>query len=54
MMFCGNCYKEIPVRQDYFRHHDSHQCYCSVKCLVEWLINRNAVTLIVGTEQKNK
>ena len=23
-MFCGNCYKVIPVGQNYLRHHDDY------------------------------
>lgn len=44
-MFCANCYKEIPVGKSYYKHQDTNQSYCSLDCLLDWLIYAHAVTL---------
>ena len=32
VMFCANCYKEIPAGKSYYKHQDTNQSYCSLEC----------------------
>ena len=45
MMFCANCYKEIPAGKSYYKHQDTNQSYCSLDCLNDHMIYSHTITL---------
>ena len=45
MMFCANCYKEIPAGKSYYKHQDTNQSYCSLYCLNDHMIYTHTITL---------
>ncbi len=45
VMFCANCYKEIPAGKSYYKHQDTNQSYCSLDCLNDHMIYTHSVTL---------
>lgn len=45
MMFCANCYKEIPADKSYYKHQDTNQSYCSLDCLNDHMIYTHTITL---------
>ena len=49
MMFCANCYKEIPAGKSYYKHQDTNQSYCSLDCLNDHMIYKNVAMLPTET-----
>ena len=45
MMFCANCYKEIPAGKSYYKHQDTNQSYYSLDCLNDHMIYTHTITL---------
>ena len=45
MMFCANCYKEIPAGKSYYKHQDTNQSYCSLECFNDHMIYTHTITL---------
>lgn len=45
MMFCANCYKEIPTGKSYYKHQDTNQSYCSLDCLNDHMIYTHTIIL---------
>ena len=45
MMFCANCYKEIPAGKSYYKHQDTNQSYCSLDCLNDHMIYSHTITI---------
>ena len=45
IMFCANCYKEIPADKSYYKHQDTNQSYCSLDCLNDHMIYTHTITL---------
>ena len=45
MMFCANCYKEIPAGKSYYKHQDTNQSYCSLDCLNDHMIYTHVLTI---------
>lgn len=45
MMFCANCFREIPAGKGYYKQQDTNQSFCSLDCLNDYMIYSHAVTL---------
>ncbi len=53
MMFCANCYNEIPAGKNYFKHQASNQSFCSLNCMNDWLIYCQTVTLETSEDKSD-
>ncbi len=53
MMFCANCYKEIPAGKSYYKHQDTNQSYCSLDCLNDYMIYTHTITLETSKSAEN-